>query len=638
MKIKKITFLVSVFFLHLSGSSQSLDSINSLMNVDVTSMKEKFLVGSKIETIDSLKLSSVSSGSLTDMLNRYMPIYVKQDAGGLSTIRFRGTSADHTAIMFDGININSLTLGHSNMSNIPMFLFDDVKVQFGSSSSLYGTDAIGGSIQLNNKTKWNRGFNTEVEQGFASFGSYFSGVKLGYSNDKIQYSIKAFHFQKENDFPFLNIAVKDFEKDEFVSDVQKNASIKNWGILQEFSCKITDKLLFYTKQWYQDSWQEVQPNMSENYYGGAYAEVENKNLRISNGLKYYTGVHKFTASLGYVYDNQLYKNNEDQIISTQTLVGSFNYFNSDFLYGEFNIGTNYSILTSDVYAYDDDIQENRIDVFSSYKVSPIEDLVLSLNLRESIVVEYTSQFSPSLGLDYSIVDTENNQLSASTSVSRSFKIPSFNDRYWGSLGNPDLLPENGINFELGTNYEITTSQNNYNFGITSFLMNVDNWIQWEPRGGIWRPYNLKKVQSLGIEFTFDNTIAINELDINWGVNYSLTNVSEVDDFGEIDLDNRQQLFYTPKHVANLFSAFQYKGWQLQASSSFTGSRFTEDYKKELDAYILADLSIGKNFKLHKNAISVNIEVNNILDKAYQNQNYYAMQGRNFGIKIKYLYN
>jgi len=184
----------------------------------------------------------------------------------------------------------------------------------------------------------------------------------------------------------------------------------------------------------------------------------------------------------------------------------------------------------------------------------------------------------------------------------------------------------------------------YDLGITTFLMNVDNWIQWTPKGGIWRPYNLFKVQSIGVEFTFNNTIKLEEYLIDWGVNYSITDVSEVDDFNMFNfnsssaLENRQQLFYTPKHVANVFSAFKYKGWQLQASSSFTGSRFTEDYKKELDFYILADLSIGKLFKINKNTISVNIDVKNILNKAYQDIDYLAMPGRNFGIKIKYLYN
>ncbi len=637
MSIKKITYLGLVFFIHFTIIGQTIDTIVLLDDIELTVKKQKFLVGSKIETIDSVKLSLVSSGSLTDMINRYLPIYVKQDAGGLSTIRFRGTSPDHTAIMFDGININSLTLGHSNMSNISMFLFDEVKVQFGSSSSLYGTDAIGGSIQLNNQIKWNKGFNVELQQDIASFGSYFTGLKLGYSNHKIQYAIKAFYKQKENNFSFLNTAVKDFETDKFVDDVQKNASIKNYGILQEFNFKISEKLFFYTKQWYQNNWYEIQPNMSENYYGADYKEMENNNLRITAGLNYNSGKHKFTTGLGYVYDYQLYDNNYDQTISTQTILGNINYFNSDFLYGDFNIGMNYSHLMSDVYAYKEDISEDRLDFFSSYKVKLLQKLTMAVNLRESVVIDYTNQFAPSLGFNYMFTETNENMLTGSFSISKSFKIPTFNDRYWYPNGNPDILPEHGMNYEIGSKYHIKKDKSSIDFSFNAFIMNVDDWIQWVPSGDMWRPQNIKKVQSMGVELNFNKECELGDVDLKWGVNYSLTDVSDVDDFWNFHFSNREQLFYTPKHIANVYTTVEYKSWYFNFSGSYTGKRLTES-KEDLDGYFLANTSIGENFYLKENTFSINFNINNIFNKAYQNQAYYAMPGRNFSLSLKYLYN
>ncbi len=636
MTIKKITFLVFVFFLNFTIIGQTLDTIVLLDDVELTVKKQIFLVGGKIESIDSIKLSTVSSGSLTDMINRYLPIYIKQDAGGLSTIRFRGTSPDHTAIMFGGLNINSLTLGHSNMSNIPMFLFDDVKVQFGSSSSLYGTDAIGGSIQLDNQPKWNKGWNVGIQQDLASFGSYFTGLKLGYSNKKIHYVIKAFYQIKENDFPFLNTAVKDFEKDKFVDDVQKNASFKNFGILQEFNFKVTDKLFFYTKQWYQNNWREIQPNMSENYYGGDYAEIENNSLRIITGLNYNIGKHKVNTNIAYIYDSQLYDNNYDQTISTRSFISSVNYFNSDFLHGDFNVGVNYSHLTSDVYAYNDDVSENRLDFFSSYKVKLFDKLKMAVNLRESVVIDYTNQFSPSIGFDYSITEANENKINATASISKSFKIPTFNDRFWYPNGNPDLLPENGMNYEIGSNLNLKKGKGTYNFGVSFFLMNVDDWILWVPSGDLWRPENIKKVQSMGVELNFKKACKLRILDLNWGFNYSLTDVSEVDEFWSYNFSKREQIAYTPKHIVNIFTNIDYKNWNFNFTGSYTGNRFTES-KDKLDGYILINTIIGKNFYLNDHTFSVNLSANNLFNKAYQNQAYYAMPGRNFNLSVKYLY-
>ncbi len=613
--------------------SQSLDTLLTIQEVQVTANKDQYLVGSKIETLDSAKLNAVSGESLTEILNLYFPIYVKQNAGGLATIRFRGTSPNHTAILFNGININSLTLGHSNLSNIPVFLFDEVKVQYGSSSSLYGSDAIGGSIYLGNNPEWDKGFNMGLQQDVASFGSYFSGLKLGYSNKNIQYSIKLFYQKKKNDFPFLNTAVKDFEKDEFVKDTQKNATLSNYGVLPELYFKVSDKMFYYLKLWYEDNWHQIQPNMSANYYGGSFAEIQNKNLRLISGFKYYSGIHKITTDFGYVYDYQLYDKNHEQIISTNSFIVNLNYFNTRFLNGDLNSGVNYTHIKPNVYAFESNIKENRVDIFASYKRELIPRMSMALNLRESIVSDYKSQFSPSIGLDYLFVNSSNQTFNCKFSVSNSYKIPTFNDRYWYPNGNPDILPEKGMNYEFNIKYKFTRNKNCFHIGLTGFLMEVDNWIQWVNLD-IWRPQNIKKVQNKGIELHFENTVQFSRSRLNSGINYSLTKAIEVKSYNNQSTSTGKQLIYTPKHIGNAFITLDYRKWHLLTNASYTGERFNESYKT-LDGYFLLNTSLGKNFHFKKNIISVNFKLNNLLNKAYQNQELYAMPGRNYAVSIKY---
>ena len=88
---------------------------------------------------------------------QFTPIYLKANAGGLSTIRIRGTAADHTSVNFGGININSLTLGQSDFSRIPVYLFDGIDLQYGSSSAVNGSGAIGGSVYLGLSSEWTDG-------------------------------------------------------------------------------------------------------------------------------------------------------------------------------------------------------------------------------------------------------------------------------------------------------------------------------------------------------------------------------------------------------------------------------------------------------------------------------------------------
>lgn len=636
---------VAVYLLVNSAFGQSLqDTVINLDEIQVVAKKEKYLVGSKIEKIDPIKLESASGGSLAEIINNYLPIYIKQDAGGLATIRFRGTSADHTAIMFNGVNINSLTLGHTNISSVPAFLFDDIKVQFGSSSSLYGTDAIGGSIQLGSNPNWNNGLGIALQQDIGSFHSYFSGLKITYSSKRFSYSIKGYKEDRKNDFPFLNTAVRDFEKDEYVKDTSKNTSIANYGFLQELAFRFSDKFQAYANVWYEDNWHEVQPNMSTNYYGGSFDQIENNHLRLVSGLKYYQGKHKYTTDLGYVYDYQIYNKNEEEIISTNRYSTKVNYYNSDFYNGSLNLGINYLHIKPDVYAYDENLKEDRVDAFLAYRKTFFNKFTASLNLRETIVFDYEDQFTPAFGLDYSIISSKTNILNGKISVSKSYKIPTFNDRFWrGSdgtlLGNPDLLPEDGMSYEIGAKYQCKNKNNRFKLGLTGFFLDVDQWIEWAPQNdGNWYPENKDNVESKGIEFNFETTHTLSQIKLNSGINYSYNKVTLVKDYNNPSSTSiGKQLAYSPEHIGRVFLSTVYKKWNLLISSSYTGQRYNEDYDL-LEDYFLVNTTLGKTLQLKKHKINFSFRINNILDKAYQNQKLYAMPGRNYLISIKYSLN
>jgi len=623
-------------FLSCTFWAQVLDTNIVLSPVKITANKEIFLVGSKLEKLDTLQLKSISSGSLNDAIKNYLPIYVKSNAGGLSTIRFRGTSAEHTAILFNGININSLTLGQSNISSIPLFIFDKLKIQYGSSASLYGSDAIGGSIQLENTPRWDKGISLGLEQYFGSFGSLFSGVKAGYSDKKRIFHLKIYRNLIDNDFPFINTAVKDFDSNKFVKDTTKNSSQKSFGFLEEMYYKYSDKLFFYSKIWYDNNCRQIQPNMSANYYGGDNAKIENKHLRAISGFKYYKGMGKFTMDFGYVYDYQKYNQNKNQIISTTSFITNLNYYYTKLWGGILNIGMLYKYIKPDVYAYKNDIKEDRIDVFGSYKKMVIPGFEAIINLRESIVVDYKKNHAPSVGLNYVMNLNKSRKLILKTSVSKSYKIPTFNQRFWYPNGNTNILPETGFNYEFGANLLSKFVFGNFNFSINAYQMIVDNWIQWINLD-TWRPVNLKQVKNSGIEISLNTKWSINKFDYQTGFNYSFTRAKEVKSYQNINSSIGKQLIYTPVNIAKFFSSIKFESWIIQTNIAYTGDRYTETYKV-LNRYWLWNIHLDKNILMSNHAINIGVSINNILNKTYQNWEYYAMPGRNFKFNLKYNFN
>jgi iron complex outermembrane receptor protein len=193
-----------------------------------------------------------------------------------------------------------------------------------------------------------------------------------------------------------------------------------------------------------------------------------------------------------------------------------------------------------------------------------------------------------------------------------------------------------MNYEIGSKFKLKPGKGIYSFGVSLFLMNVDNWIQWVPSGDLWSPQNLKMVQSMGLEFHFKKACKLRVIDLNWGLNYSFTDVSDVDGFGSFNFSEREQIAYIHKHIVNIFTNINYKNWNFNFTGSYTGNRFTES-KDKLDGYILINAIVGKNFYVNDHIFSVNLNANNLFDKAYQNQAYYAMPGRNFSLSLKYIY-
>ena len=102
-----------------------------LQSVEVIGDKEtvetlKPLVARKLDT---LVLQSKSTSSLSDLLIQHSPVFIKTyGPGGTSTASFRGTTASHTLVLWNGFQLNAPSLGQVDFSTIPVILADDVSL------------------------------------------------------------------------------------------------------------------------------------------------------------------------------------------------------------------------------------------------------------------------------------------------------------------------------------------------------------------------------------------------------------------------------------------------------------------------------------------------------------------------------
>lgn len=626
------------FILSIPAFAGQLDDTIHVDEITVEAPKLRYQPGVKIETLSRAKITSAEGTDAGTLLARYTTLYVRANAGGLSTIHLRGTAPDHTSVMFEGENLNSLTLGHSNMANIPMFFFDGATVQYGGSGAVYGSGAIGGTVQLSSGMPADTGGRILYRQELASFGTWSSGAKIQYSGKKAAFSTKVFYKKSRNNFPFHNTSVYDFEKKAYIDDYQKNAGYETSGLLQEFYYKSTTRMAVSLKYLYTANSRQVQPNMSANYYSRNLEVISNTLHRIWGQVEYTHPVAgKILVRANYFRDFELF-NRHDSII-TNRITTNLEYEKKFSFNGQLNAGLYHAHILPKVHAYTDITRDGHTDLFMLYSQSIGQRTRLAVNLRQEFPYRFASAFSPALNFVHNIPLGQPWLISFNTSVSRSYRYPTLNDQFWpDGWGNPDLKPEHGTSCDAGAAINYCNGSTSARLHVAGYYMLIDDWIQWMPNDSSWSPENHKKVTNMGLEPVLSVWLDYPVNDFEASLKYAYNNAVATEVYENALADVNQQLPYKPWHMGNVFLAWKRRGWAFSPDASFTGRRQYTEGSGTLKPFYLLNLEISKKLTWRHHGLSLSGRAQNLLNHRYQNIYLYAMPGINWSVSLRYTFN
>jgi len=605
---------------------------------------DRFQAGVKIEKIESDQLELSQDGNLESLILRHTPIAIKSQGSGLSTIRMRGTSPNHTSVNFGGINLNSLTLGHSNMSNFPMFLFDELAIQYGSSSSVNGSGNIGGAIHLGLKNYWTKGLKIEARIAHGSFGEQLYGTKVFLGNGKFESVSRAYYYYKTNNFKFTNNNIRNVEQGIFsIKDQQRRANIEDYGLIQEFNYRISNKETIKIINWFQYNWNNTQSNMASNLDTFAIAiPLANKNARLWGEYNKKTNILSYYIGAGYVYDYQNYNNNTS-LIKTQRIIGQAHIEHNFNTNASYKIGIKASRIKPEMENYIDTVSfEDRADIFVSYRHNFFKRLKVTLNIRKGHVSGYQTPYTPSVGIAYLLFLAEEQSLNIISNAAYSYRVASLNDRFYDdgiNKGNPYINPEKGMNYELGVKWDYCSTKQKAKVYLASFYMDIDDWILWLPEGSSWQAQNNERVISKGLELKTEHSYNFQKIGISQGINLALTSSQRIEDESKSAL--YRQIEYTPLLSGTFFSSLNYnKLFLFTVDGSYTHWQYTDKTPENiLDEYLLLNTSISYNLNINKKEkLTFITSINNITNKNYQSTINYAMPGINYRLTIKYNFN
>ncbi len=582
-----------------------------------------YAVGSKMQEVDSVQKMEYAANTLAQLLQEQTPIYIKEyGSGQLATISFRGTGASHTKVLWNGLSINSPTLGQSDFSTLPVFALDNIAVQYGGASALYGSDALGGTILLGNNTlQFSRKKSAILQQSVGSFGKLFSGVSAKYGNQKAVAQTKVYRSSQGNSFKY---------RDNQKVSTQNHTATLNYGLMQQIGYKFSEGKQLVFNGWYAFNFRELQPAISAQ----SDDVLQDENIRLSLDYYSHSKFGFFNLKAGYVSDNELY--NESSSIKATQFVGRINYDKKINKKASIKIGGNWNTTTADVHSYQSKTSENSADVFALIKYKITEPLLLSINLRKSFHSSFKSLFTPAIGISWRAAKS----IQLKGQFSRNYRVPTFNDRYWVPGGNPDLKPEDGVSGEIGVLYKQCGSNWSWEAEFTHYRMLTNDWIVWVPHtAGLWLPNNIRKVKSNGIEVVTKATMRFQNFRWTLGGNYAYTKSTILQDERTI-ANVGNQLAYTPFHQFIVYQKLKYKTWRWSINANYTGARYTNlsnanDRFGLLPSNILLNASLGKTITFKKTVLDISFDFKNILNTSYQNLLNRAMPIRNYNIGIRY---
>ena len=565
-----------------------------------------------VTVIDRAEIERRQSTTMTEILRGLPGVAFSSNGGlGASTSLFlRGTESDHTLVLIDGIQIGSATLGTAPWQNIPVEQIERVEVVRGPRSSLYGSEAIGGVIQiftrrervepLTPRLSLSAGSNNRIR----TSGGVSAGSERGWFDASLGFEQTA-GFNACNGEPMVGGC--------FVDEPDKDGYTNKNGALSG-GWRVSERLTL-----------EADLMRSEgdvDFDGSAFAGNSNKTiLQVARLRAQVKPLETWTSTLevgrswdkSRVFFEDVFK---DRFDTRRDHLG----WQNDLLFGadqQVTLGIDHrrdAITTKIDYA--EDARDNT-GYYGQY-LGRFGHADLQLSLRQDEDSQFGGHTTGNAALGYGFA----NGLRLTASYGTAFKAPSFNELYFPGFGNPDLDPEQSRSAEVGLSGGHPWggwSANLYQTDIDDLISTV------RVTPNLFLPENVDRARIRGLELWSTATLG------GWIMDANLTLLDPRNDSGGADQDNL--LPRRPEQTFRLDADRSFGRIGVGGSLFVAGRRFDDTANQtRLDGYTLVDLRAEYAFS---EALRVQARVENLLDEQYETAAYFNQPGRTLMLTLRY---
>lgn len=441
---------------------------------------------SDVSVVDQEQIEQAGAQSLPDLISTLPGIQVTRNggAGSSGSISLRGTNSNQALVLVDGQRLSSATTGMTALEHIPLDQIDRIEVLRGPASSLYGSDAIGGVIQI--FTAQGSGapaptFNAGVGSYGTAIGSAAYGGTVGDTSFRLQAGWEGSEGFSSIRAPKGGLYEMYNSDDDKYGNRNFSASVKQ---------KLSDDLSFGGTLLYIDSYKYFDSSNCNDWGTVCSADYDNRQkqqlstysahvaYRVAPAWKSMVRVgrsqdktlnYRFDPTAAVVRSELHYDTTQDQIVWQN----------------DFSLSPGNTIMAS--------VERLKVQVDSTQTFSENEQTTrsyvlgyqghfdahsLQASTRVDDIQRKGRHSTGSLAYGYHFDDT----LSARVAAGTAFHAPTFNDLYWPLdpvnffQGNPNLKPEQSRNLEVGLSYERVATR----AGITVYRNKIEDLIDYVP--------------------------------------------------------------------------------------------------------------------------------------------------------------
>ncbi len=543
--------------------------------------------------------------SVQDLLRGIPGVDIANNGGpGKATSVFlRGTESDHVLVLIDGVKVGSATLGTTAFQDIPVEQIERIEIVRGPRSSLYGSEAIGGVIQIFTR-KGGGTLKPYVSLGGGSYETYNASAGVSGGGERGWFSLSASGIDTEG----FNACNGSLSAGCFTTEPDKDGYSNLSGSLRA--------------GYRFDNGAEVDIHAlhtdGDTEFDGSFVNESESIQQVLGGTLRFSplDIWQITLAAGQSRD-------ESDNFKDGTFQSRF-----DTERDTLSFQNDLSIALDHLLTVGTDFQDDRVDSTTAYAISSRDNTGLftqyqgrfgahdvQLSLRRDDNEQFGNRNTGGAAWGYAL----NEGLRLTASYGTAFKAPTFNELYFPGFGNPNLRPEESDSIELGLGSKAAWGH----WTINAYETRIDDLIAFD--ASTFAPANIDQARIRGLEAVLGTRLG------NWDLNTNLTLLDPENRSGDTNDGN-----VLPRRARQSFRVDadrRFGQYTFGATLLAAGKRYDDlANTRRLGGYGTVDLraeyALTRDWRLQARIV-------NLLDKDYETAAFYNQPGRSLLVTLRY---